>query len=488
MEKEYCELLIGVDRKYSEEILVETKADATDRGGAEKVLSLEADVRLTGAELLEGEGEVTAKVNYRLLYLDRQSRLCGLDYFKDFKCRVSGESIKPNGKCAVTFAVPDAEARAVGDAIEMSAVVDVTLRYFGEEEKKAVASVAGAECRKKEIHTERAERRERTLELEKTLDSGPNVKKIMLFDVESVPTSLSRSEGEVTVMGEARANVIYLNEADETVELTASLPFTETFEGDGEAEYLFSVKSSRIVLTDDEEGSAVDVEVTVEIDEIAYEKEVTTVADAALSAACETIERSESVEERSFAGEYCFEETVSGALPLSAEGAYIAFVRPSNQAVAEVTVKEGAVGVEGVAAFRIVYLTEKGYDSTQGEFPFSYAFPVPTAKEGMDAEMRIVITQPQAIYDGKEVRVSAKVTALLTLWENATQEYLSDVEEGESFPESEAGITVYFAEKGEDLWRIAKNMKTLPSTLVQANPFLSEPLSENKKVLIFRKK
>ena len=122
---EYGELLIGIDRKYREEILVETRVDAADRGGAEKVLSLEADVRLIGTELLDGEAEVSGKVNYRLLYLDRQSRLCGLDYFKDFKCRVAGEAIKPNGKCSVAFTVPDAESTIKGETIELSAFVDV---------------------------------------------------------------------------------------------------------------------------------------------------------------------------------------------------------------------------------------------------------------------------------------------------------------------------------------------------------------------------
>ena len=117
MEITYGELNLGVIERYSDEILVETSVDTSERGGAEKVLSVEAEVKLSSVELLDKEAEVSGKVNYRLLYLDRQSRLCGLDYFKDFKCRVKGDGITPNGRCKADFLVPDADARIKGEDV-----------------------------------------------------------------------------------------------------------------------------------------------------------------------------------------------------------------------------------------------------------------------------------------------------------------------------------------------------------------------------------
>ena len=74
MQAEYGELSIGIIEKYGEEILVETSVGTADRGGAERVLSLEAEAKPTGVELLDGEAEVSGKVNYRLLYSDKQHR------------------------------------------------------------------------------------------------------------------------------------------------------------------------------------------------------------------------------------------------------------------------------------------------------------------------------------------------------------------------------------------------------------------------------
>lgn len=486
METEYGELSIGVAETYRGEVLVETTADASERGGATKVLSLEADVKSTGAELMDGEAEVTGKVNYRLLYLDGQGRLCGLDYFKDFKCRVKGAEIAPNGKCAVRFTVPDAEATLTGDAIALSAMVGTELDYFGEKETRAVLNVNGAEVRKGTLVTERAKRAERTVELEKVVDSGPNVKKVVLFDAEAVAAKVETREDGKELVGEVRANILYLNEADEAVELVASLPFAEAL-GEGAAECAAYVKNARIVLTEAESGGEIAIEVALTLEETAYDPVEREVVTAAMGESAESVETSSVVPYGKYLGQRFYEEGLSGNIDV-ADAGYVAFVRPGCHAIAETAVTEGAVRVEGVAAFQVVTLKEGAYESVQGELPFSYLLPFDGAKEGRQARAVVTITDAKGVASASGVAITAKVHLAVSLREGGEYVYLSEVSEGEPYPESAAGISVYFAEKGEDLWSIAKAMKVLPSALVQANPFLAEPLEEAKKVLIFRQK
>ena len=488
MQTEYRELSAGIIEKYGEEILVETSVGTADRGGAEKVLSLEAEAKLTGVELLDKEAEVSGKVNYRLLYSDKQHRLCGLDYFKDFKCRVQGEKITPNGKCSVSFSIPDAEARIEGDDVTFSAMTEVELTYFGEEERRAVSAVTEAECHVGEILTEKVKRSERSVDLEKSAEVGPGVKKIVLFRTDAVISEIVKKEEENEVKGEVRASVIYLNEADEAVELLLSLPFVESFEGGEPRDYRAWVKNARIVLTEEEEGGAVDVEATLVIEELVYISH-TEKAVLAVCGETHTVKESEgTLSCRSFCEQGVYTEPLKGTIPLEVPDAYVAFVRPGCHAVAEIAVEKGAVKVEGVSAFQVVYLTEGGYDSVQGELPFSYLLPFPTATGDEGAEVRLLITDPKASYNGKELLIEAKVAIAVSLYEMKTGRYLAEAEDGEPIPESEAGISVYFAESGETVWQIAKAMGVLPSALIKANPFLSEPLTEDKKVLIFRAK
>ena len=486
MEITYGELCFGVNEKYADEILVETSVDTTERGGVEKILSVEAEAKASAVELLEGEAEVSGKVNYRLLYLDRQSRLCGLDYFKDFKCRVKGDAVLPGGKCVATFLVPDADAVISGEEVELSAVVDVTLRYYGEQNVKAVSGITEAETLSKEAVTHRVNVKERSIELNKIADVGLGVKKIVLFGTEALPVEVKNEGGAFTASGEVKGTILYLNDADEVAELTVSLPYAEAVE---EAFDLTArVKSARVILTDDEAGNVVEVEATLSLVGTSYEEVKQTVMAAACGEKSMVEEMREQKQSVRFVGRNCYKEGLSGNVALDASGVETLFVRPGCHAVAEVTVEDGSVKVEGVASFRVVYGAAEGYRSEKAEFPFAYVLPFAEAKDGMTANVKLTVTDASGILRGKEVAVTANAFLDVALFEKSVVEYLSEAKEGEPLPESEAGISVYFAERGEDAWSIAKSMGVLPSVLVKANPFLAEPIEEPRKILVFRQK
>lgn len=486
MEITYGEVKFGVNEKYSDEILVETSVDTAERGGAQKVLSLEAEAKATSVELMEGEAEVSGKVNYRLLYLDRQSRLCGLDYFKDFKCRIAGAAITPGGKGVATFVVPDAEAKIRGEEVTLSAMVGVDLTYYGEQTKKAVVAVSEAEILAEEIISERVIVKESAVELDKIVEVGLAVKKVILFEAEALPVEVKEQEGGSLIAGEVRGSILYLNDVDEVAELTLSVPFTQEAE-EGVKDVSANLKSARVILTDDEEGNAVEVEAAVSLAQRIYES----AAQSAVKSVCgktKTVdETAESVCGSFFVARERFEESLNGTVPSESAGG-VCFVRPGCRAVAEVTVNDGEVKVEGVAAFQVINKTQDGYVAEQGELPFSYVLPFAEAKAGQNAEVAIGLTDAVGVSKGKDITVSAKMQLEVKLFEERCFTYLSEAREGGDIPESEAGISVYFAEKGESLFTIAKSMGVLPSALKNANPTLEDPLEENKKVLIFRQK
>ena len=488
MEITYGELLLGVNERYSDELLVETTVDTAARGGATNVLSVEADAKASSVELLDGEADVMGKVNYRLLYLDSQGRLCGLDYFKDFKCRVKGEKIMPNGKCAVGFVVPDVDARVAGDGVELSAVVKVDLDYFGEEEKKIVTGISGAETLAGEVVTNRVSVKEKVLELDKIADVGLNVKKIVLFQTEALPLTLREEEDGTALAGEVKGTLLYLNDAEEVAELTVTLPFEEKAEAVGEKDYSAFVKSARVVLTDDEEGNSVEVEASVVLIEKTYDRlHQSVIVDSCGEKFVVEEQRQTGVHDLFFA-KRTYSEEIEGAISVDDPGATYLFVRPGCLGIAGVSVADGKINVEGVASFYVVGEREDKYLSSRGELPFVFDLPFEGAKDNQRADVAVRVTDATISARGKEVRLKATLSVEVRLYEASAFSYLSDAKEGAPIWESEAGISVYYAEKGETLFSVAKSMGVLPSALVRANPFLSEPLEEDKKVLIFRQK
>ena len=487
MDISYGALSLAVNERYGEELLVETSVDTSERGGASKVVSLETETKGVSVELLDGEAEVSGKVNYRLIYLDRQGHPCGLDYFKDFKCRVKGAEITPTGRAAVKYSIPDDEASISGDEITLSAVVDLSLEYNGEVEKPCVSSVEGAETLAIEVVTEKVERRERSITLDKVADVGIGVKKILLFRVDAMPLAVTQNDAEATVSGEVRGTILYMNEADEVAELTVSIPFSEKTEGSA-SDYTAAVKSARVVLTDDEEGNSIEAEATLLLTEIIRRD----VAQPAIAAACAgrvtMDENPESVCSKHFVGRKCYEEALGGSVSLADGGEAVAFIRPGSYAVAGVSVGNGEIKVEGVSSFRVALMREEGYDAVSAELPFVYVLPFAEAKEGMSAEVNLLVTDAVGSLRGKDLMISGKAHLEIRLYEDRCYTYLSEITEGAEIADSGAGISVYFAEQGEDLWSIAKNVGVLPSMLLKANPFLAEPLNEHRKVLVFRQK
>jgi hypothetical protein len=68
----------------SAEVVVDTLISDAESGGADKVLSVSADGRLLSAEVLGETARVSGRVNFKLLYLDKEGTVRGLDYFADF--------------------------------------------------------------------------------------------------------------------------------------------------------------------------------------------------------------------------------------------------------------------------------------------------------------------------------------------------------------------------------------------------------------------
>ena len=99
----------------------------------------------------------------------------------------------------------------------------------------------------------------------------------------------------------------------------------------------------------------------------------------------------------------------------------------------------------------------------------------------------MTVTDVKGVQNGKDLSVTAKAALSVSLFETDRSAYLSDVAEGDSYPESEAGISVYFAEKQETVWEIAKAMHALPSALIKANPALEEEREEKRTVVLVRR-
>ena len=476
METVMREYSFAKSAEYEKQISMETPINTAERGGIGRVLSVEAEAKLTGAELMAGEASVGGKVNFRVLYLDAAGKLCGLDYFKDFEAKVEGEAIAADGKYRVDLTVVDCGHSVQGDVMNVSAVVDVRLCVQVIETKEGVASVDGAELlTEMGLFEQLTEIRASSVELLAEEKVQGVVKKVLLFDVAA---ALSGSKGA----GEARATVLYLTEDDEVGECDLIIPFAEEEDATGSSAYDVRVKNARVVISGDEDVSAIETEITLSRTAYDYAVEETEVVKDVFSYQCASSVALETVRARRFIGEAHYRETLGGTVETVGD---IIAVRPVGLAVAGTEISDGRIRAEGVASFTLLCRNDEGYASTQGELPFIYELPFPNAAAGDVATVRVDVL-------GVKGRGAGEITAEVAISADVQREvvgsFVTEIAEGAPREDDGAGISVYFAETGEGLWSIAKEMGVAPSALVRANPFLAEPLTEPKKVLVFKGK
>ncbi|HIU99245.1 MAG TPA: hypothetical protein IAC73_05330, partial [Candidatus Limadaptatus stercoripullorum] len=102
---------------------VEFSPPGMDAASVARVLTLAADGKTVSAEAGDGFAEVAGRVNFRLVYTDREGRPAGADYNADFSLRVEGD-IRATDSVQAWVTVLEADV-AAGDELTLSAVIEV---------------------------------------------------------------------------------------------------------------------------------------------------------------------------------------------------------------------------------------------------------------------------------------------------------------------------------------------------------------------------
>ena len=111
---------------------VEFSPPGMDAASVARVLTLAADGKTVSAEAGDGFAEVAGRVNFRLVYTDREGRPSGADYNADFSLRVEGD-IRATDSVQAWVTVLEADV-AAGDELTLSAVIEVRAAAVRREE------------------------------------------------------------------------------------------------------------------------------------------------------------------------------------------------------------------------------------------------------------------------------------------------------------------------------------------------------------------
>lgn len=340
---------------------------------------------------------------------------------------------------------------------------------------------------------------EKTFDMSETVVLGedkPAVSKIVSCDGYCVLESKKQSSGKLLLKGEVRINICYLAEKKENCfcQLTHTLPISQIVdvgEGENQSEYdvCLEVKQLLCNLKSDSSGSNRLIELLLRVSAFVRVKEKRA-CEAVVDCYCpeyeiETVyaqpdfynplrEVNEHIEKKC---EIEFSSTVKEICAVRCLDVSESLTCKPNRAVLSCS-----------ALLGIVYLDEKGTASyCEKNADFEAAYAVVEKSDKPSGELSVEVTQVSLkLTGGEKAEVIIECNIRGKIYCTHEKNILKKLVILKDKPKnsSAAALTVYFTEKDESLWEIAKSHNTTVELITQENGLESENIAQGTMLLI----
>lgn len=462
-----------------------------------RVLQVEAETFLCDKTVEDGRVTLSGKVNVTVLYTPEEGeRLCAIKGSFEF-CEVIKRSEFESGM--KIHAVCDAEkvtyrlinSRKVG----IEATVIINVQVFGEESIECIGEITGgeAECLYSNICFNTAGFfREMTFAMEECLslpDGRPEPLEILKGNAVITQKEYKALTGKVVVKGKGILNVLYLAKTGETEHFEWEMPFTEVVDIPEIAEDALcdiTYEVGDLKLSCDENGVNVRFDVTcgIRAEEIG---ELSALCDCYFTD-CDALVEYTDVDVRETVARprysVVLKEIISKkeGMPDIA-GVYSAVAKP---VIESVTPANGKILVCGKVIIYVLYTTDDvrmPVCSMSCEVPFEYTIDCGELSEGCDILLKGECEHIGSIIcSGDSVEVRCGISIYGRVVKKKKQRFIKEVKKGDYLCR-ETGMLVYFAQKGDNIWDVAKKYH-IPQKCVRDAMEGKEGINEGMKLIM----
>lgn len=157
--------------------------------------------------------------------------------------------------------------------------------------------------------------------------------------------------------------------------------------------------------------------------------------------------------------------------------------------VTEKRIVEDKVVIDGIMNVNVMYKTsdnDKYICTAREEIPFTSGIDIPGAKINMNCVSKVYLENIDADIEAGNIGVKAIVKVYSRVNYNIHKEFLVDIFHGEGeIPAKKASVTIYVAQPGDTLWKIAKKYNTTIENLIKINEIEDvDVLGQDRKLII----
>ncbi len=330
----------------------------------------------------------------------------------------------------------------------------------------------------------------------------PCISEVLKISAKPYSTELKSLDGKAMAKGELKVCTLYCGEGENSHPevMEHVLNFSEILEIDGlregmDTEADLHLKDIYFEVCQDSDGDRkiLSIEASIEAEMRAYEIiECNAVEDAyCLSHPIELKKDTYTIEQliASNTNQEAIKETV--AVPDYLPDVHCLCECTASPTIENVSVDMGEVTISGFMHINILYLTEDSSTPACGfthVLPFIQCFEVKGASHTSVCDAKAEVEHISCtISSGKSLEVRAIVSTSIKVVEPTTAELISEINcDEEAVLPKMPSMSVYFVQKGDSLWSIAKKYRTSPDSILSANSETAESIKPGKCIYIFR--
>ena len=330
-----------------------------------------------------------------------------------------------------------------------------------------------------------------------TVETGstqPSVSQIASSCINARLLSTKLISDKILIKGELNVNIVYISENDGSVEhVSSTVPFSQIIEASSNEQSTafvgLSVSGYDIFAKTDSSSQLrlFELSANVRADISIYDNREISVVNDLYSTEYNVVPTVANVELRDYIQTQTDTYLVRDRIEINNQK--ITAVYDASAAVSELNYKceNGIFKFFGTVSVNLLNDTEnEGVTALEKTVEFEFEKDVDTGSKSVFAELCGTVTGVSFnIIGDNSVEVRAEIEIASVLFSENGKKLISNIEINEDKKDNNKhGVTVYFADKGERVWDIAKRFNTTVNSLCEENSLSTQKLEADKKLII----
>lgn len=480
-----------------------------------RILSVDGSVNITEKEALQDKIMVDGVVNFKILYVSDGGEypVYSMDANAGFRQSIDISNSHDNMDMDVLATIEHIDENILNERkISVKTVVNLSAQTHEASRMEVLKELMGVEdvqvLKRKVAYSDTigSNKSETMIKESFELEEGtPDIEEVIKCDALAIPKETQVTDGKVIISGVVKTNTLYIADDGKfsLMMLKHEIPFTHFVEvmgamKDMDCKALVRADDVYTDVKEDIEGNKriLDVEAMVKIHALVSETEE---KEVLVDAYCPG--KNLNVEKKNIAfsqrtaqnsANMVVKETVD--LPENEPEIAKVFNINCKPLVTDVAIGEEKCIIEGIISANVLYLSHEDMKPVCGfnqDIPFRHFIEVEGCNETMDSDVDIQVNDVDySLINAEQLELKVNIGARCVVTKKQDMEVVVDITESEEEVDisKRPSMTIYYAQPGDTLWKIAKRYHTTVKELVETNDILNPDVIMPGDQIIIQKK